>query len=69
MKLGCTKDLCCHSICFLVDIVTKLAKRDVLSEWRYADNLVLMSETNERFQNKLGKLKQTLSAINYKLNL
>ena len=53
----------------VVDVVTELAKEGVLSEWLYADDLVLMSETIEELRNKFLKLKETFESKGLKVNL
>ena len=58
IKLGCTKDLCCH-FTVMVNVVIELARDGSLSELLYADDLVLMSETIEGLRNKFLKWKET----------
>ena len=40
VKVGCTKDLCCHLFALVVDVVTEFARKCTLNELLYADNLV-----------------------------
>ena len=44
VKIGCSKDLCCHFIPFavVIDVDTAFAREGALSELLYADDLVLI---------------------------
>ena len=53
----------------MVDVVTELAREGVLSEWLYADGLVLMSETIEGLRNKFVKGKEACESKGLKNNL
>ena len=53
----------------VVDVVTEFAREGALSELLYADDLVLMSETNEGLRNKFLKWKETFESKGLKVNL
>ena len=46
----------------IVDVVTENARRDVVNELLYADNLVLMSETMEDLKKKFCNWKDALES-------
>ena len=50
-QMGRQKNLCCHLLAVVVDVVTDLAREGVLSELLYANDLVLMSDTIEGLRN------------------
>ena len=45
-------DLCCYRFSVLVNVVTQLAREDVVSELMYAGDFVFLSKTIERLRNK-----------------
>ena len=53
----------------MVDVVTELAREDALSEFLYADDLVLMSETIKGLWNKFLKWKEDFERKGLKVNL
>ena len=53
----------------VVDVVTEFASEGALSEFLYADDLVLMSETIEGLRNKFLKWKETFESKGFKVNL
>ena len=53
----------------VVDVVTEFAREGALSEWLYADDLVLMSETIEGLRNKFLKWKEAFESMGLKVNL
>ena len=59
------------SLCFamVVDVVTELAREVALSEWLYADDLVLMSETIEGLREKFPKWKEAFESKGLKVDL
>ena len=54
LKYGCMEDLCCHIFFFavVVDVVTEFARKGVLSELLYVDDLVFMGEKIEGLRKK-----------------
>ena len=53
LKWGYTKHLCCHLLFAIeVDVINEMATQGVLSELMYVDNLVLMSQAINGFENK-----------------
>ena len=45
--------VCCHRfLAVVVDVVSELARKSVLSEFLYADDLVFMSEAIDGLSNK-----------------
>ena len=53
----------------MVDVVTEFAREGVLSELLYADNLVLMSEIIEGFDNKFLNWMEAFESKGLKVNL
>ena len=70
LKWGCTKDRCCHFLFFavVVDVITEFAREGVLSEFLYADDLVLMSETFVGLRNKFLKWQEAFESKGLKVN-
>ena len=56
-------------VAVVVDVVTKFAREDALSELLYADDLVLMSETIEGLRNRFLKRKESFESKGLKVNL
>ena len=53
----------------VVDVVTEFVREGTLGEFLYADDLILMSETIERFRNKFLKCKEAFESKGLKVNL
>ena len=53
----------------MVDVVTELARRRVLSELLYADDLVVMSETIDRLRNNFLKWKEAFESKGLSVSL
>ena len=53
----------------VVDVVTEIAIEGALSELLYADDLILMNETNDGLRNKLFKLKKAFESKGLNVNL
>ena len=52
----------------VVDVITENARRGVVNELLYADDLVLMSETKEHLKEKFGNWKDALESKGLKVN-
>ena len=52
----------------VVDVITKNARRGVVNELLYADDLVLMSETTEELKERLWNSKDALESKGIKVN-
>ena len=52
----------------VVDVITENARRGVVNELLYADNLVLMSETMEDLKERLWNWKDALESKDFKVN-
>ena len=53
----------------VVDVITENARRGVVNESLYADDLVLMSETMEDLKEKLWSWKDALESKGLKINI
>ena len=53
----------------VVDVDTEFGRNGALSEFLYADDLVLMSETIDGLRNKLIKWKEAFESNGLKVNL
>ena len=68
LKRRCTKDLCCHLLALVVDVVTKFS-RGCASELLYADDLVLINETIDGLRNKFLTWKEAFESKGLKIKI